>query len=646
MKKREAKTPSAAFWPIARRIIALVLSLWLAAMGLLTVAVARDLYMQIQGKANFYLSSFVNRSIPDEEENLPGALEIAMIRSLCYPYLTGHPEHLLPGIMTPEVTSFSSQDWIWGKWELIHGFEAAVSYYDADGNELIKSGNYMMFSYTTDEQWRSGDPQVQGLAYIDRDAAEGAAAVMANWFGDMPFMHPMNSLLYPLIRTTGWFEGNEFHPVSMEYTSEHLTYSAYPMESFYDMTPQQLSKLNLKWETLFESEDVPDRELVTIYGWDVESYGWSGRPVTVDGVEYPDITCLPELYLTKEGLTEALVVRCGHETDQWGDYMIRVAILCHPLQYALLRLLPVYLVSLAVVALGLFLVLRSIRRRLLYPIADILWGSEPDPSFKPWLEPVRLSEQVTQYRQTAAEGKIQLQQLQTSLEYAQNAEENRRAMISALTHELKTPLAVIHGYAEGLQSGIAEEKQEKYISIILDEAEMMDAMVMQMLDLSRLEAGKVRLAADRFSLLTLTKSVVQRLELAAGEKNLAVTFEKEEDFLLTADESRIRQVIVNLMSNAIRYTDEGGQIRLNIRRLGRNACLTIANRAEPLSPEALKKVFTPFYRADPSRSKEGTGLGLSIVQQILQLHQGACSVRNVWHNGESFVQFSVTLPAD
>lgn len=645
MKRTEKKAPPAAFWPIARRIIALVLILWLAAMGLLTWAVARDLYMQMESKAGFYLSSVAHRYVSEEEENLPGALEIAMIRSLQYPYLTGHAEQLLPGLMTPEVTSYSSDDWIWGKWELIYGFEAAVSYYDTEGNALISSGNYMMFTYTSEEQWLAQDPQTQGLAYIDCDATEGAAAGMTNWFNGTPHLY-FPSLIYPLIRATGWFEGNEFHPVTMEYAPDAQMFAGFQTRPIHDMTPQQLSKLNLRWETLFEPEKVPDRELVTIYGWDVESYSWRGKPVTVDGVEYRDISRLPEAYLSKEGLTEALVVRSIRDSDQWGDYVVCVAIRCYPLQYAMLRLLPVYLVSLAVTVLGIVLVLRSIRRRLLYPIADILWGSEPDPSFKPWLEPVRLAEQVSQYRQTAAEGKIQLQQLQTSLEYAQKAEENRRAMISALTHELKTPLAVIHGYAEGLQSGIAEEKQEEYIGVILEETEMMDSMVMQMLDLSRLEAGKVRLAADRISLLALTKSVVQRLELAAQEKQLSVTFEAGEDFLLTADESRIRQVIVNLLSNAIRYTEQGGQILLNLCREGRSARFSIANTAQPLSPEALGKVFEPFYRADPSRTKEGTGLGLAIVRQILLLHQGGCSVRNIWRDGVCYVTFSFTLPID
>lgn len=646
MKKKETKAPPAAFWPIARRIIALVMILWLAAVGLLTWAVARDLYMQMESKVDFYLGRVTHRYISAEEESLPGAFEKAMIQSLCYPYLTGHAEQLLPEIMTPEATSISSDDWIWGKWELIYGYEAAVSYYDTEGNKLIDSGNYMMFTYTSEEQWLTQEPQAQGLAYIDADAAEGTAAVMANWFGGMPGMHSMSSLFYPLIRTTGWFEGNEFHPVSMEFAPDAQMFAGFQTQSLHGMTPQQLSKLNLQWEPLFESEDVPDRELVTLYGWDVESYSWRGKPVTVDGVEYQDISCLPKAYLSKEGLTEALVVQSIRDSDQWGDYVICVAIRCHPLQYAMLRLLPVYLVSLAVVALSLFLVLRAIRRRLLYPIADILWGSEPDPSVKPWLEPVRLNEQVTQYRQSAAEGKIQVQQLQTALEYAQNAEENRRAMISALTHELKTPLAVIHGYAEGLQSGIAAKKQEEYISVILEETEAMDAMVMQMLDLSRLEAGKVRLAADRFSLLALTKSVVQRLELSAAEKNLTITFETEEDFLLTADESRIRQVIVNLLSNAIRYTDAGGQILLSICREGQSARFTISNTAQPLSPEALGKVFEPFYRADPSRTKEGTGLGLAIVRQIMLLHQGGCSVRNIYRNGVCYVTFSVSLPID
>ncbi len=646
MKKKENKAPSAAFWPIARRIIALVLLLWLTAMGLLTWAVVRDLTFQMEQKADFLLNDCTHRYIDEEEADLPGAAESAMIRSMGLPYLTGHPRQLLPGVMTPEVTSISSDDWIWGKWELVYGFEAAVAYYDAEGNPLINSGNYMMFAYATEEMWRSQDPQTQGLAYIDCDAAEGAAAGMDNWFSGIPAMYSFESLFYSVIRTTGWFEGNEFHPVSMEYAPNFQQFAGYQTLPIFDYSPQQLSKLNLKWESLFESEDAPDRELVTLYGWDVRSYSWRGEPVTVSGVTYPDLSCLPHAYLVEDGLWETVIVRSAKETDQWGDYEIRIAVRCHPLGYAMLRLLPVYLVSLTVTVLGVVLVLRAIRRRLLYPIADILWGSEPDASCKPWLEPVRLNEQISQYRQTAAEEKIQLQQLRTSLEYAQKAEENRRAMISALTHELKTPLAVIHGYAEGLQSGIAEEKQDAYISVILEETETMDAMVMQMLDLSRLEAGKVRLASDRFSLHAMIRAAVERMELAAGEKQLSVTVDIGEDFLITADESRMRQVIVNLLSNAIRYTEPGGQILLKLCREGRSVRFSIANTAQPLPPEALEKVFEPFYRADSSRTKEGTGLGLAIVRQILLLHNGGCSVRNIWRNGVCYVTFSFSLPID
>jgi signal transduction histidine kinase len=217
-------------------------------------------------------------------------------------------------------------------------------------------------------------------------------------------------------------------------------------------------------------------------------------------------------------------------------------------------------------------------------------------------------------------------------------------MVSNITHELKTPLAIIHSYAEGLQSGIAEEKKEKYLSTILEEAERMDGMVLEMLDHSRLESGKVRLATDHFSLYQLTASIAEKLTPAMEERQLKLSWGFSNDCMLTADESRMAQVVTNLMTNAVRYTPEGGSIWLRVFADAKDATFQIENEGTHLPEEIREKIFETFYRADDSRTGKGTGLGLPIAKSIVELHRGTIKVQNTYTNGKPTILFTVTIP--
>jgi signal transduction histidine kinase len=167
-------------------------------------------------------------------------------------------------------------------------------------------------------------------------------------------------------------------------------------------------------------------------------------------------------------------------------------------------------------------------------------------------------------------------------------------------------------------------------------------MVLEMLDLSRLEAGKVRLAREKFSLSELTSAVFERLQRAAEAKALQLTFELGKDCMISADPARIEQVITNFAVNAVKYTPFGGSIRVHTaRNRSGNVTLTVGNDSEPLSPEALSKVWDTFYRADESRTGAGTGLGLAIAKSIIDLHGGKCWVINT----NTGVEFSFELEA-
>lgn len=318
-----------------------------------------------------------------------------------------------------------------------------------------------------------------------------------------------------------------------------------------------------------------------------------------------------------------------------------------PLGAAVTLLRNVYVGSF-LLALVIFLALRAqIKKHLIAPLWAVNEGAEqgwthlPDLAAHPpeWQEPYDLYEHYLHTADLRRCDKNEITRLATALDYAKTAEENRRQMTSHMAHELKTPLAILHSYAEGLNEHIAEDKREKYIGVILAETERMDALVLGMLDLSRLEAGKVKLARDDFSLADLARSVFDRLERSIQARELTVTFDFPEESTVTADEGRIAQVVENFASNAVKYTTEGGSIAVSIRRRSGETTFTVANDCQPLPNEVLAKIWDPFYRVDEARSGEGTGLGLAIAKSIVELHGGTCAVWRI----ATGISFSFTI---
>jgi signal transduction histidine kinase len=256
-----------------------------------------------------------------------------------------------------------------------------------------------------------------------------------------------------------------------------------------------------------------------------------------------------------------------------------------------------------------------------------------------WEEAYALENWCKDNRQALLEARAEITRLNTALDYARDAEEYRKQLISNITHELKTPLAVVHSYTEGLQSEIAPEKKERYLQVILDEAERMDGMVMQMLELSRLEAGRVKLKMEYFDLGAVIRDVAERFEPLMAEKELKLRLELGGQEQMNGDEGRIEQVITNFMSNAVKYSTPGGEILVKavFGKLG--LYFSITNNAKHLSEEGLQKVFDSFYREDAARTEKSTGLGLAIVKNIMNLHGFQCYVNNTMLNDQPAVEF-------
>ena len=625
-KERNRRRPEA-YKAMRARIIALTLILWLTCMGFVTWAAAAEMYQQILTQARTEISTgFGAADIPGQESH-------KMLSRIHYSYHI-NLKSFFPFMLPQTPKSYGSDDWFWNEMELLYGYEPATVFYDESGQLLIQNGDYMFFEYTTTESDpEDHSPEPQGYGYIDLNDPSEEMLPLRDFMYQNRSGGLFDRIAFFDFRMTGWFEGGQFHPVSL-YTLIH----GLDMENQVFSAPAEFGK-----------------ELVTIYTRNINVCTRSTTPVTVGGVQFDSLPELLDAHIRTEenyrsdNLFNAVIIVTG--SHAYSNYKVAQAYRCSPMGYAALRLIPFYLVSLAILLIVLKLILRNLRKNLTAPLDNIIVAAACNAPLTPaakWEELYSLEQQYSKFQQSLSEKNTELQQLRTKLDYAQNAETNRRQLVSGLTHELKTPLAVIHSYAEGLKDGIAEEKKDHYLSVILEQSEKMDSMVLQMLDLSRLEAGKVRLSSDNFSLLALTKTVVDRFSPMLEEKGLSVSFGVAQEFLITADQARIEQVITNLVSNALKYTEPENRISISVFQHNGKAGFSIENPGKWLPEEALEKVWDSFFRVDPSRTAPGTGLGLAVVKQIIQLHQGSCKAHNTLYKNQDGtfpgVQFSFQIP--
>lgn len=656
---KKARKPKEAGKALMRRFTALILGAWLLTMWLLTYATAKDFLFQMYHQAETYAHTNYGIGNSRYDIEIPGVTEAALIDSMGFHHHHLNANKLFPFARQHKPSGYGSDDWFWGKWDLIYNYEAAEVYYSEEEELYLDSGSYITFAYTSEQSWRAQKPQTQGFAYMDLDSVEECREALGKIITPWPHGDPNVGWAYiHVMRLMGYFEENLFVPVSV-YAGSY--YPIAPQEHELEYTPELYSNLDargkVEWRELYTVPNLPDRELETVYSCDLTGITTDFNPVTVNGVSFDGLPDLLESQIKnggnyeKQNLWDAVFIHRSNKDlrvngEYIGNYHYAIAVRCWPMGYAALRLLPTYVVTLVAAFVLIRLLRRRITRSLVTPLERAITGIDQCLPMEPWHEPQTLMDRMRESKEAIHDAATENQQLRTALDYARDAEEKRRRLVSDLTHELKTPLAIIHGYAEGLKSGIAQEKKERYLDVILEESERMDAMVLQMLDLSRLEAGKVKLSADRFSLLELVKNTVEKFSLAIEEKELQVHFLRADAFDITADESRITQVVTNLVSNAVKYADPGGNIRIWIYKYREGIRFEIENTAPLLTDEALEKVFDSFYRTDPSRSEPGTGLGLAIVKGIVQLHGGKCIVRNKKYTNETCVEFSVALPAD
>jgi two-component system, OmpR family, phosphate regulon sensor histidine kinase PhoR len=228
------------------------------------------------------------------------------------------------------------------------------------------------------------------------------------------------------------------------------------------------------------------------------------------------------------------------------------------------------------------------------------------------------------------------------IEHLEKLENYRKDFLGNVSHELKTPIFNIQGYISTLLDGGLEDKtiNRSYLERGMKSVDRMIAIVEDLQTITQLEKGELEIEEDRFDILALIKDVIDAQELKAREKKISLELSDtpEQQIWVWADKFRIRQVLVNLVVNSVRYGKENGKTIFKASDIGEKIIIEVADSGIGISKEHLPRIFERFYRADKSRSREqgGTGLGLSIVKHILEAHGQTINVMSTEGAGSVF----------
>lgn len=314
-----------------------------------------------------------------------------------------------------------------------------------------------------------------------------------------------------------------------------------------------------------------------------------------------------------------------------GDgYRLLYAADYHPVWLAVRQMLYVYLIGLIAAGFLISVLSSELSRFVTKPIEGLNRAALEMASGRRDVEYQVEKGRDDEIAELANSLNVMSQNLKGEYDRQVEREKQRRELTNAIAHELKTPLGIIHSYCESLQENIHVEKRAHYLDVILDETERMNALVLEMLDLSHMEAEGFRLRMEPFLLNELARAEAERYRPAAEEKEVRITLQAEADCRITADRGRIAQALSNFLSNAIRHTPKGGTISVRVCHAEHAVRCEVENDGAPIPEEQQQRIWDVFYKADASRqrAKGGTGLGLAIARHILELHGMAYGVRN------------------
>ncbi|KXG73915.1 sensor histidine kinase [Thermotalea metallivorans] len=230
----------------------------------------------------------------------------------------------------------------------------------------------------------------------------------------------------------------------------------------------------------------------------------------------------------------------------------------------------------------------------------------------------------------------------------QKLDNMRKEFVANVSHELKTPLTSIKSYTETLLEGALENREmaEQFLRVINSEADRMARLVRDLLQLSSLDYKQVKWNKKDADLVQIVKNSVFKLDMTAKNKKQKMTLITSEDKMMGYfDSDRIEQVILNVLTNAIKYTPDGGEIKVFLERVDNQSIVRVRDNGIGIPKEDLPRLFERFYRVDKARSREmgGTGLGLSIAKQIIEAHEGRIWIESVYGEGTEVI---IQLPLE
>lgn len=248
----------------------------------------------------------------------------------------------------------------------------------------------------------------------------------------------------------------------------------------------------------------------------------------------------------------------------------------------------------------------------------------------------RMSKQL---EKTISELKSANNQLLKDIENKERIDQMRQEFLNNVSHELKTPIALIQGYAEGLKENISEdpESREFYCDVIMDEASKMNKLVRNLLTLNQLELGRDEVTMERFDIVSVIRGVIQSMDIMIQQKEASLSFEAEEPVYVWADEFKIEEVVTNYISNALNHLNGEKEIEIRVLMENDHVKITVFNTGNPIPESDIPNLWNKFYKVDKARTREygGSGIGLSIVRAIMEgLHQ-KYGVQN-YDNGVEF----------
>jgi heavy metal sensor kinase len=331
-----------------------------------------------------------------------------------------------------------------------------------------------------------------------------------------------------------------------------------------------------------------------------------------------------------------LLVGCEVKTLGGQRYLVESGapmddVQAHLRQWVVFLVVGLPIVALVAIGGGSFLV-----KRALLPVDRIAASAE------------RISSQNLNERLPVAQTADELERLSVALNHMvdrlDQAFQYSRRFVADASHELRTPLTVLRGELESFvqEPQLPAEWRER-LGSALEEVERLATIVEGLFAISRLDAGEAQAEWVRFDLAQLAASTADQMYLLAEDKRIELTCAATQGVWVTGDRARLKQVVVNLLDNAIKYTTEGGAVTVSVSAIDSKAVLEVADNGVGIPPEALPRIFDRFFRVDKARSRElgGAGLGLSIVKSICAAHHGRVEANSAPGQGS---RFRVELP--